>query len=70
MKRERKKRLLRELGFTSAEVQTIEQLCAKRGVLEPDFLRSAVSLQRRWDLGEVVIMTVERYKHLTEEITK
>ena len=66
MKRERKKRLLHELGFTAREVQTIEELSAKRGILASDFLRSAVSLQRRWDLGQVVIMTPERYKQLTE----
>ena len=66
MKRERKKRLLHELGFTAPEVQTIEELSAKRGILAPDLLRSAVSLQRRWDSGEVVVMTVERYKQLTE----
>lgn len=66
MKRERKKRLLHELGFTAPEVQTIEELSAKRGILASDFLRSAVSLQRRWDLGQVVIMTPERYKQLTE----
>lgn len=30
MKRERKKRLLHELGFTAFEVQTIEELSAKR----------------------------------------
>ncbi len=66
MKRERKKRLLHELGFTAAEVQTIEELTAKRGIFAADLLRSAVSLQRRWDSGEVVIMTVERYKQLTE----
>ena len=70
MKRERKKRLLCELGFTAAEVQMIEELTAKRGILAPDLLRSAVSLQRRWDSGEVVVMTLERYKHLTEGETK
>jgi hypothetical protein len=65
MKRERKKRLLHELGFTAQEVQTIEELSAKRGVLASQFLRSAISLQRRWDLGQVVVMTEERYKQLT-----
>lgn len=70
MKRERKKRLLHELGFTAQEVQTIEELSAKRGVLAPDLLRSAISLQRRWDLGEVVVMTRERYEKLTKEETK
>ena len=66
MKRERKKRLLHELGFTAPEVQTIEELSAKRGILAPDLLRSAVSLLRRWDLGDVVVMTPERYEQLTE----
>ena len=67
MKRERKKRLLHDLGFTADEVQTIEELSSKRGVLAPDLLRSAISLQRRWDLGEVVVMTLDRYKQLTGE---
>ena len=67
MKRERKKRLLHELGFTAQEVQTIEELAAKRGVLASDVLRAAISLQRRWDLGQVVVMTPERYKQLTGE---
>ena len=66
MKRERKKRLLHELGFTAQEVQTIEELSAKRGVLAPDLLRSAVSLQRLLDLGQVLVMTADRYKQLTE----
>jgi hypothetical protein len=65
MKRERKKRLLHELGFTADEVQTIEELSSKRGVRYSDLIRSAVSLQRRWDLGQVVVMTQERYKQLS-----
>jgi hypothetical protein len=67
MKRERKKRLLHELGFTAQEVQIIEELAAKRGVLAPDFLRSAISLQSRWDLGQVVVMTPERYETLSKK---
>ena len=70
MKRERKKRLLHELGFTAAEVRTIEELSAKRGILAPDLLRSAISLQNRWHSGQVVVMTQERYKQLTESETK
>jgi len=67
MKRERKKRLLHELGFTANEVITIEELCSKRGVRASDLLRSAISLQRRWDLGQVVVMTRETYKQLLGE---
>jgi hypothetical protein len=69
MKRERKKRLLHELGFTAQEVKAIEELSEQRGVLALDLLRSAISLLRRWDLGQVVVMTQERYKQLTESKT-
>ena len=65
MKRERKKRLLHELGFTADEVRTIEELASQRGVRHSDLIRSAISLQRRWDLGQVVVMTQERYKQLS-----
>ena len=67
MKRERKKRLLHKLGLTADEVRTIEELCSKHGVRHSDLLRSLISLQRRWDLGQVVVMTQKRYKQLTGE---
>jgi hypothetical protein len=54
MKRERKKRLLHELGFTAAEVQIIEELAAKRGVLAPD-------------LGQLVLILAERYETLRKK---
>jgi len=59
--------MLHELGFTADEVMTIEELCSKRGVRHSDLLRSAISLHRRWHLGQVVVMTQERYKQLIGE---
>ena len=70
MKRERKKRLLHELGFTAAEVRIVEELAAKRDITVGQMLCNALSLFYRWDMGYVVVVTEGRYKQLTEGETK
>ena len=70
MKRERKKRLLHELGFTAAEVQRVEELAAKRSVTVGEMLCNSMTLFSRWDSGQVVVMTEERYEKLRDKQQK
>lgn len=54
MKRERKKRLLVEFGFTAREIQVVEELAAKNDLNATQLLRSALRLYQSRDAGYIL----------------